>query len=284
MDKRDRAALFRGRLAEAMARGGVNRSALARRGGVDRSTIAQLLSDEGARLPGGHLVAALAAGLGVSSDWLLGLTDRPERPGDVIAAAVTITEAARAVSDDQLLHWHREAAGRKIRHVPTTLPDMLKTEEMLRWEYQRMLGKTPDQAVGAMQDRLRLLRAEPSDYEIAMSTAELKACAAGAGYYEGLGAGMRRRQLHSLAEDARGWFPTLRLHLFDARRVFSAPITVFGTMIGVIYVGRIYLAFRSLDRVRSLSAHFDGLVREVEVDARDAPDWIEALAAGVDGD
>ncbi|QIE57974.1 helix-turn-helix transcriptional regulator [Pikeienuella piscinae] len=267
-----------------MARGGVNRSALARRAGVDRSTIAQLLSADGARLPGGHLVAGLAAALGVSSDWLLGLTDEPERPGDVIAAAVTITEAARTVSDDQLLRWHREAAGRKIRHVPSTLPDMLKTEEMLRWEYQRTLGKTPDQAVGAMQDRLRLLRGEPSDYEVAMPTAELKACAAGAGYYEGLAAGMRRRQLLSLAEDARAWFPALRLHLFDARRVFSAPVTVFGTMIGVIYVGRIYLAFRSLDRVRSLAAHFDGLVREAEVDARDAPDWIEALAMRIDRD
>ena len=39
MDKRDRAALFRLRLAEAMARRSISQAALARACGVDRSTI-----------------------------------------------------------------------------------------------------------------------------------------------------------------------------------------------------------------------------------------------------
>ena len=44
MDKRDRAALFRLRLAEAMARRGMTQAALARACGVDRSTLSALLS------------------------------------------------------------------------------------------------------------------------------------------------------------------------------------------------------------------------------------------------
>jgi transcriptional regulator with XRE-family HTH domain len=278
MDKRLRAETFRARLEQQMDTTGMNRSALARACGVDRSTIAQLLAEGAARLPNAHLAAECAAALGVSADWLLGLSDRPERPGDVLAAAVTVTEAARSSADEQLLDWHREAAGYKIRHVAATLPDVLKTEEVLSWEYQSFLGKTPEQAIGATQDRYQWLGEQLSDYEMAVSLGELRAFAVGAGYYEGLDTATRRHQLLNMAEACDRLYPAVRLFLYDARRIFSAPVTVFGPLLGVVYVGRFYLAFRSRDRVRALSQHFDGLVREAEVDARDAPGWIYELA------
>ncbi len=281
LDKRDRAALFRARLEEAMARQGANRSALARAVGVNRSTIAQILGDEGPRLPNAHLAADCAAALGVSADWLLGLADRPERAGDLVEAAVSLSDAERALVDDRILAWHREARGYKIRHVPATLPDVLKTDEVLSWEYERHLGKTPAQARAAMDERRAWLREQLSDYEIAMPIGELRAFAAAAGYYEGMPPALRAPQLRSLADQARAGFPSLRLHLFDARRVFSAPVTVFGPLLSVIYVGRFYLAFRSAERVRAMTLHFDGLVREAAVDAREAADWIDGLAARI---
>ncbi len=76
MDKRDRASLFRIRLSGAMALADMTRSQLARSTGVDRSTIGQLLNNENPRLPNGQLLADLAASLHVSTDWLLGLTNR----------------------------------------------------------------------------------------------------------------------------------------------------------------------------------------------------------------
>ena len=281
MDKRLRAETFRNRLQHQMDASGMNRSELSRLCGVDRSTIAQLLAGGDARLPNAHLAAECAGALGVSADFLLGLSDRPERPGDVLAAAVTVTEAERSSADEQLLEWHREAAGYKIRHVAATLPDVLKIEEVLSWEYQSFLGKTPQQAIGATQDRYQWLGEQLSDYEIAVSLGEMRAFAAGAGYYQGLDAGVRRRQLESMAEVLDRLYPASRLFLYDARRIFSAPVTVFGPLLGVVYVGRFYLAFRSRDRVRALSQHFDGLVREAEVDARHTPDWIARLAEQV---
>lgn len=283
MDKRDRADLFRSRLAGQMAASGMNRSALARATGVDRSTVAQLLSEGTARLPNAHLAAECARALGVSSDWLLGLSDRPERPGDILATAMAMTEAERSSADTQLHEWHREAAGYKIRHVPATLPDVLKTEAMITWEYRDHPGKTPQQALGASQDKYGLIGAQMSDYEIAVSTGEFRAFASGTGYYDGLPAEVRRAQLSSMVETARALYPSLRLFLYDARRVFSAPVTVFGPFLGVVYVGRFYLAFRSRERVQSLSAHFDGLVREAEIGAREAPEWLSGLERLIDG-
>lgn len=281
IDKRQRAELFRARLTEQMADKGVNRSALARACGVDRSTIAQLLSEGAARLPNAHLAADCAAALGVSADWLLGLSDRPERPGDILAAAVTMTAAARSSADAQLLDWHREAAGYKIRHVPATLPDVMKSEGVLAWEYDRFIGKTPEQAIGAQQDRSAWLGEQLSDYEIAVSIGELRAFAAGKGYYDGLAPELRREQLDQMSAACDRHFPQLRLFLYDARRVYSAPVTVFGPLLGVIYVGQFYLAFRSRERVQALTAHFDHLVREASVDARDAARWIGSLARSV---
>ncbi len=278
VDKAVRAATFRDRLCRALSDKGLNLSALARAIGVSRSTVSQLLDAETTRLPNAHLAASCAAALEVSADWLLGLTERPERPGDVIEAAMRITEAARSSADAQLLDWHREASGYKIRHVPATLPDMLKTEAVMRWEYAAFLGKTPDQAVRAMQDTLHWLRSEATEYEVAMPRHELEALARGAGYWQGLDRNARREQIERLATTAEALYPSLRLHLFDARRVFSAPVTLFGPLMGVIYVGRFYLAFREPSRLKLLSSHFDWLVREATVDARDAPRWIGRLA------
>ncbi len=276
LDKRDRAALFRLRLAEAMARAGITQAALARACGVDRSTLSALLSPS-VRMPNAQLAADCASALGVSSDWLLGLSPRPEPVADLLATSLTITEAPRALIDETIFAWHREAAGYKIRHVPATLPDMLKTRAMAEWEYAPQLGRTADQAIGAFEDRLAWMRGARSDYEIALPLHELDAFASATGYYRGLPADLRAEQIDRIADLCDQLYPSLRLCLFDARRVFSAPVTVFGPLLAVVYLGRSYIAFRDAARVQSMTDHFDWLVREAEIGARDAARHLRAL-------
>jgi transcriptional regulator with XRE-family HTH domain len=278
IDKRIRAERFRQRLGRAMTEADISRSALSRRIGVDRSTVSQILSDPGARLPNAQVVAECAAALGVSADWLLGLTERPERAADLLAAQMSFTEAPRALVDETIFGWHREAAGYKIRHVPAGLPDMLKTEAVLRWEYEPHLGKTTDQAIGASEDRLEWMRRAGSDYEIAMPLYELASFARGQGYYEGLPAALRREQLARLAALHHQLYPSLRVFLFDARRLYSSPVTVFGPLLAVLYLGRTYLAFRDTERVRAMTAHFDWLVREASIEASAFPAEVVRLA------
>ena len=281
LTKTQRAQQFRDRLARAMAEAGSNQSALARAIAVDRSTISQLLGDGGARLPNAHVVGSCAAALGVSADWLLGLSDRPESAADLMSNALSLTEAPRALVDERIFDWHREAAGYKIRHVPAALPDMLKTRALLEWEYAPHLGRTSDQAIGASEDRLQWMRSAQSDYEIAIPSYELESFAAGTGYYEGLPAGIRRDQIDRFLELADALYPRLRLYLFDARRLYSAPITVFGPLLCVFYVGSHYMAFRDRDRVETFTRHFDRLVREAEISARDLPAYLRDLRGAI---
>lgn len=258
-----------------MQTAGLSQSALARATKVDRSTISQLLSGNTPRLPNAQVVAECAAALGVSGDWLLGLSDLPEPAADVLAATMMLTEAPRALVDEQIFLWHREAEGYKIRHVPAKLPDMLKTPEMLAWEYGPHLGKTAEQAIGASQDRLNWMQSSGSDYEIAMPIFEVASLMDGSGYYDGLPPDIRDAQLTHMHALHQRLYPTLRVFLFDARRVFSAPITVFGPLLAVVYLGEHYLAFRDKERVGLFTRQFDRLVREAWVDARTYPDYLE---------
>jgi len=283
VNKLDRAGLFRSRLAEAMARRSMTQSALARATGVDRSTISALLGP-GMRLPGAQLAADCAQALGVSADWLLGLSGRPELLADLLATSMTMTEAPRALFDETIFGWHREAAGYKIRHVPATLPDMLKTRDVVEWEYQDTLGRTAEQAIGAFEDQLEWMRQAQSDYEVALPLHELACFAEGRGYYEGLPAPMRVAQLGRLIDLADQLYPSLRLYLFDAHRVFSAPLTVFGPLLAAVYLGRHYITFRDTARVAAISQHFDWLVREAAIAARDAPGHLRRLRDAIGGD
>jgi transcriptional regulator with XRE-family HTH domain len=272
-----RADLFRTRLAEGMRLRDINQSVLARAIGVDRSTVSQLLKGTAARLPNAQVVGECAGVLGVSADWLLGLTDRPETAADILANTLSLTEAPRALVDEQIFQWHKEAAGYKIRHVPAGLPDMLKTRPMLEWEYAPHLGRSTDQAIGASEDRMNWMRAARSDYEIALPLFEIESFARGEGYYRGLPAEIRRGQLDHLITVTSQLYPGLRLYLFDARRLYSAPVTLFGSLLAVLYLGRNYMVFRDIERVQAITQHFDGLVREASITARGLPDHLRGL-------
>lgn len=281
IDRRDRATLFRSRLARAMTEAGLSQSALARATGVDRSTISTLLAT-GTRLPNAQLAADCAAALRVSCDWLLGLSGRPEPVDDLLAAAISLTDAPRALFDEVMFGWHRDAAGYKVRHVPASLPDMLKTRAVVRWEYRDALGRTPDQAVTAFETQLDWLRGARSDYEIAIPLHGLADFAAGTGYWAGLDATLRLEQLDHMIALCEQLYPSLRLYLFDAHRVFSSPVTIFGPHLAAIYLGRQYIAFRDPDRVASISRHFDWLLRNAASSARNVPEHLRKLRASVE--
>ncbi len=275
MNKLQRADLFRTRLLIAIRRVGTNQSELARRTGIDRSTISQLLRDDAARLPNAHVVGACASALGVSADWLLGLSEHPENATDLLANALTLTNAPRALVDQQIFDWHREAEGYKIRYVPASLPDMLKTNEVLTWEYGPHLGRTASQAITASANRLAWMRQSASDYEIAMPLYEVQSFVDGTGYYANLALDARKQQIDHWLDLTKSLYPRMRVYLFDARQVYSAPITVFGPLLAVIYIGSNYLAFRDTQRVRAFADHFDNLVRQAQITARAFPDYLE---------
>jgi len=279
MAKRDRVDLFRSRLEGATTTVGMSKSELARATGVDRSTIGQLFKKDLTRLPNAQLAADIAGALGVSLDWLMGLSNRPERPAAILASAISVAQAERASSGAQILDWHRESAGSKIRHVPATLPEMLKTEDFIEWEYTTLSPEAVEQVKSEAKGRLDWVMSGEADYEIAMPMHEVTSLAQGSGYYEGLSAAQRQEQLRVIAQHAVDLYPRLRLFLFDAHALYSAPVTIFSNDLAILYVGQCYIALRERQRIMALTDHFDWLVRLCAVGSRDVGNVLGGLAA-----
>ncbi|MCV0424756.1 MAG: helix-turn-helix domain-containing protein [Roseibium sp.] len=281
MDKRDRAELFRERLSDALRSRDMNRSDLARGAQLDRSTVSQLLSEDAPRLPNGQALAAIATALGVSSDWLLGLSTHRGAAAEVLDQAVQVAETDRHPVDEHLLAWYRDAVGAKIRHVPANLPDVLKTEAVLAYEYAGETLRTADQAITGTRDQRAILGRAESDMEIALSKEALEGFARGEGLWDGLSTEARREQLEVMGRILEDLYPSLRLHLFGATDRFSAPFTVFGQKWAALYMGQRYLAFSNTRHVQLFSSHFDDLVRHAVIRSHEAGEFAASLVGSI---
>ncbi len=275
MDKRDISNEFRKRLAILVERSGVNHSAFAARSGIDRSALSQLLSGASARLPRSETLAAITAMNGVTIDWLLGLTAREGQTGE-LRAALEIGEGADEPEQTLLTRWHEEAAGTKIRYVPATLPDQLKTPALIAFE-ARHAGRTAISRQGDADLRLAWNRRPDTDMEVCMPRQTLEQLAQGRDQFAGLSQPARREQLDHMATLLDELYPSFRLYLYDARTRYSAPYTVFGSTRAAVYMGGLYLVLNAVDPVRTLMRHFDGLVRGANVQANDVATWVRGL-------
>ncbi len=217
----------------------------------------------------------LASTLGVTTDWLLGLVDDPAPVASLIDASVQITDVPFAPADQNLLRWLDEASGHKIRHVPLSLPALLKTEAVLRYEYQSATARTSDQAIADSERRLTYARDASTDFEICCARQIVEGFARGEGIWGGLGASDRIAQLERMAEVLGELYPRVRLHLFDAKRMHAVPLTVFGPQRAVVYAGQSYLVFNARRHVQVLATQFDALIRAAAVHAHETSAFAE---------
>lgn len=276
--RRETVTIFRSRLADALGRSGMSRAGLARATGVDRSTLSQLLSPANDRLPRADTVAAIAFALRVSLDWLLGLSQEDKLGADVLQESLRFTPSARTAVDENIARWHEEAVGYKIRYVPTTLPDLMKTDDVLRYEFEDYTVKTVDQAIAASHGRLAYTRHPETDMEICMSRQALEGFMHGQGRWDGLPNAARAEQLERMAVLCDELYPSLRVHLFDAATRYSVPYTIFGPVRAAIYVGQMYFVFTTTPHIRTLTRHFDELVRAATVEAKDTAAYVRGLS------
>jgi transcriptional regulator with XRE-family HTH domain len=276
MDKRDLSAIFRERLKLLLARSELNQSAFAAAVGIDRSALSQLLSGASTRLPRAETLLNVAAGFKVSLDWLLGLSQDEGVTGE-IRESLEIEEAAGGFDRTLLARWHAEAAGTKIRYVPAGIPDLLRGEALVDYE-AGIANKSRQAQAGETQYRIDYNRRPETDMEICMPRHTLEIFARGLGVWDGFAEPDRRAQLAHMADLLDDLYPALRLYLYDGRMRYSIPYTIFGPFRAAIYVGDMYLVLNATAPIRTLTGHFDNLIRAAEVNAHEAAAFARKLA------
>ncbi|MDZ7829125.1 MAG: helix-turn-helix transcriptional regulator [Halofilum sp. (in: g-proteobacteria)] len=277
VDREQAVEVFRRRLLELIERADDSRSAFAARAGMDRSTLSQLLSPDNRRLPRVETVMGIAVASQVSVDWLLGLSEDEHRGAELLDRDTEIEAGAASPVDERLARWHREARGYKIRYVPTTLPDLLKTEAVIEYEHPPVAGAALPASAEQTARQLRYGRDPDTEMEVCCPQQTLEDLAAGNGVWSRLDRAARAEQVAHMASLVEELFPTFRWYLYDGRRRFSAPVTVFGTKRAVIYVGDQYFVFNTALHIRTLAAHFDSLVKHATVAPTDLVAYLEQL-------
>ncbi len=270
---------FRERLDRVMARTGLNQAAFARLLGIDRSTLSQLLSAQNDRLPRAETLVAIAGGCRVSVDWLLGLSQREEVGAEIVQSLLTIEPQAHAPFDDRFLRWHSEAQGRKLRTVPVSFPDFMKSDAVLRFEYRLATDEVDPEVYSERRRRVAGALEEGNEIEACVSIQALDLFARGQGIWHGLAGKERYAQLERMVAFVTDHYPTLRLHLYDLRKIWSAPFSVFGQERAVVFLGPSWLVFNASEHIRLQSRRFDEIVRAAEVQPHAMPEHLRALLA-----
>jgi transcriptional regulator with XRE-family HTH domain len=277
LDRRNILPRFQQRLRQVLAQSELSQTDFARASGLDRSTLSQLLAPGADRLPRVESIAAIAQVANTSLDWLLGLSqgDRPDE--GMVAESLQIERDAPSPLDERLLRWHEEAAGYRIRHIPTTFPDLLKTDAVIQDEYGHYAAVGPRRRIEITQSRLEYLRKPETEIECCTPVQTLEALARGEDIWRTLKPAVRRAQLEQIMELCDELYPRLRLFLYDRKMLFSVPLTVFGPMRAAIYLGQTYFVFHSTEHIRALTRHFDQIVRGAIVQPNEIAGHLQSL-------
>lgn len=276
MDKRDLSTLFRDRLRSLLARADVNQSKFASAVGIDRSALSQLLSGDSTRLPRAETLLNIAAEYKVSLDWLLGLSQDEALTGE-IRATYEIEEGSSSFGEPLMAKWHAEASGMKVRYVPAGIPDLLRTQALIDYESD-ISARSPMAQRDEAELRIDYSRRPETDMEVCMPQHTLDIFARGLGVWANFPAEARRVQLLHMADLMDELYPTFRLYLYDGRRRYSVPYTIFGQKRVALYIGDMYLVLNATELIRTYIRHFDNLVRAADVNAHEAAAYARRLA------
>jgi transcriptional regulator with XRE-family HTH domain len=275
MDKRELATRFSKRLRQILESGEGGTAAFVRDTGIDRSALSQFLDPRTVRLPRAEALRNIAIARGISVDWLLDLETAQEGRQEVSSSIEIEGEKEEDVSP--LERWREEADGHKMRYVPSTLPDMLS-----------LAGLQPDDSRDAIDARgsgvenvLEGMDIHDMDLEIAMPIQTLEDVTYQSGLWRHFDPELCKRQLTHIAAICNETYPTLRLHLYDGTKTFSAAFTVFGKMRVAIYIGEAYLVVTSKEQIKTFVQRFDGLVRQSIIRPNKVDEHLASLASKI---
>lgn len=276
MRLQERVTLFQDRLQSLIDESGMNRSSFARSISVDRSTLSQLLSPDNVRLPRADTIAAIAEVHQVSIDWLLGLTQTGSLGNTKLAESFRVDDYSSTILDNTV-QWHREASGYKVRYVPTTLPDLLKTEAVAAYENNRYGSGLVAQSVRDQMLNLLQERHPGSELETCMSVQHLEDFATGSGIWNRLPAADRLAQLQQMRDLNDALYPAFRWYLYDGKDTYSASFNIFGPVRAVLFLGHLYIVINSVEEIRKLINRFDELIKGAIVHPHEIPSFLDEL-------
>lgn len=280
-ERSERADIFRERLNGILFKRKISRAEFAAAVGLNRTSASQLLSGASSRLPRVETIAQIARNLDVSVDWLLGLSDEINEGANLPSTTGQRYGRFRfsSIRNEHFVRWSNDHSGVKTRYLPLWVPDALKNEEMIEWQYRKNPEVSVAEAIEAVRLRRVYLARPGSDTEICTSVETVTAFARGEYFYADIPYDARQRALRYMVDLYEQFYPTLRWFCFEARdNYFSGfPITIFGRKQCMIYLGPEFIALDDPEDVGEMIRQFDGLVRKAKLQPLETLELLRSL-------
>lgn len=270
---------FRIRVRSAMKTSATSQAQLARQIGIERSALSQLLRHDEVRLPRTESLVSMAEVLNVSCDWLLGRDASRESQAQILEEAMQFEPDDNVEPDRQLQQWHLESRGEKIRYLPSTLPDLLKTHDIIEYEEGTQSERFRRNKLNMLADlhRKSTLLVEDIDMEVCLPYQRLVSLARGEDIWSQLPKKKRIEQLRHIQTESEIMYPNLRIYLVDGLSRIAAPYTIFGRRRVAIYLGQAFFVFTTSQHIREINLHFNGLIKNAVTQPPDLPTFIEQI-------
>lgn len=277
MNYTQRVNLFRDRVGQIISQHNLNYSQFAKSISVDRSTLSQLLSENNLRLPRADTLASIAERYQISVDWLLGLTDEGSLDTELVARTPELERYKEANFESRLVRWYQESQHYKLRYIPSSIPDFMKIGAVANAEYQRYGVGEIDQSIRESNILLAQLREGKSEMEVCQSMQEIEIFARGQGAWSDISAAVRKQQLSKMIDMNEALYPRFRWFLYDSRKIYTAPFTIFGPLRAVVFLGQHFLVLNSAEHIQLFTQRFDELIRHTVVHPHDINTKLQTL-------
>lgn len=277
MNYAQRVKLFRDRVGQIISQHQLNYSQFAKSIGVDRSTLSQLLSENDLRLPRADTLASIAEQYQLSVDWLLGLTDEGSLDTELVARTPELERYKEADFNSRLTRWYQESLHYKLRYIPSSIPDFMKIESVASAEFLRFGVGEIDKSIRESNILLSQLREGKSEMEVCQSLQEIEIFARGQGAWSDISTAARQQQLKRMIEMNEELYPRFRWFLYDGRKIYTAPFTIFGPLRAVVFLGQHFLVLNSAEHIQLFTQRFDELIRHTIVHPHDIGTRLKSL-------
>ncbi|MEZ5247646.1 MAG: AAA family ATPase [Ilumatobacteraceae bacterium] len=261
IDRRAVLDTFRERLDAVVRRSGLGRGGFAEHLQIDRSTMSQLLSPANRRLPRAETLVEIASSQQVSIDWLLGLSNAGPMQAEMLQEQTSFAVDALAPNDERLIGWFEESAWLQdpLRPVDDPRSVEVRAAHPLRARPLRRVSTRAED-----RDRCSAARVDPQPRHRPRDVHQRavgRVVRSRRAHLARPGRGAATAQMEHMIELTSELYPSLRWFLFDGLQRFAAPVTIFGPQRAALYLGQMYLVLTSTEHVRTLTTHFDDLVR-----------------------
>lgn len=274
----DKAALFtdfQKRFQQSFGGKDMTQADFARHSGVDKTIIAQLLNSPDIRLIRMDTIYQLAKGLDVSSDWLLGLSERREQAAHILSQSLYMDPIEDYDPlEEPICKFLVDNKGMKARYVATSILDHFKTPEVLSYETGISLAKMKKIHNGTPYGDIDL---GDYDFEACQSLHQLNSFAKGEDAWSGLSPADRKKQLIFMQSKIDKLYPTYKVYLYDDLTYFSVPFTIFGRQTAAVWSGNGYLIFRNDAYVRIFVKLFNRILKSADFYPHEFTGYLEKL-------